>query len=700
MVRVMRVMRFFGILAVLLTVPAIAGTFTDRNGDRHEWAISESHALDWNGSPYVPFGIEFTPRYLSNEPTEENWSADEAEIGSLKLAGITDLIVSPGKGITSISPEAFQRVIDFLEKNDMRYGIELYDAPYAPLVGYVVEPTKYREDNIRSPGEIVKTLPDSKLALYVFCDASTGVIDTVGQSIVEDGDAHIPVRYTGSGEQVLLIYPQRVIAENSADWGLPDLWTHYDRHRDRLLSFLSQIKFGHGLRFFIDPFTRRLSALGDVGNLIPVSQGFRIEYAAWLSRKYPDPRVLSINWAIEGYDVSSFAEAARLVPLWRRDRGVAALFDPVTGKHRKVDALRSTIWQDFREFRTSSIREYMNAIADVIKRNVADVPVIFTCNDLDAMFQNSDLYGFDGLAVPESRDKGATAECAAKALSVAESSQRPVWTVARINAVREDGKIFQSKEALFSTINLLRGLGAKGFFICGIPAEEKIGAADLLVWMAEYGSVTVSDRQFAAFRPECIYYPIGFAEGSVKQFKNGSWWVPTLVPARNLDLGKQFLGYVLTKPQGVELYVWSPSGPRTITLLSSNPVTVKYPSGDESTAEPSKGRVVIKVETEPALVTGIPPEQFLPFEVVQEAMQELEQLIAQAAANVPDAGFFLQNLDRAKKMMERNDLSLAYEMVLANISQIKQRIREMSIISPVKMSRQGEVSSPGAEGAK
>jgi len=68
-------------LALMLAVAAIAarcdgqaassGSFTDRNGARHDWSIASSHALVWDGRAYVPVGGRFAPRCLSDGATDE-----------------------------------------------------------------------------------------------------------------------------------------------------------------------------------------------------------------------------------------------------------------------------------------------------------------------------------------------------------------------------------------------------------------------------------------------------------------------------------------------------------------------------------------------------------------------------------------------------------------------------------------------------
>ncbi|MDH7482563.1 MAG: hypothetical protein QHH26_11415 [Armatimonadota bacterium] len=674
---------FYGILIFLfLGISAWGGTFTDRDGGKHQWYVNDTHTLVWDGNSYIPFGVEFTPKYLTDAQTEENLAADEAEIGALKLAGISDVIIKPEKALNSIPPSAFQRIIDLLETNGMHYGIELNDSPYSSLVGWVIAPTKYREDGIQARGEVIKSIPDTQMAFYVLCNAITGEVNRQGQATVAVDEVRISVEEMPAVTQVLLIYPLRKIRQSSPEWGLPDLWASYDKHRDHLVAYLSQLKFGPGLRFFVDPFTERLAPVGDTESMFPASPSFRIEYSSWLSRKYNNTQTLSTQWALTDYVIKTYTEAARLIPLWRQGRGVGEVYDPSTNKRYKVDPTRSTIWQDFLEFRETSVRGYMNSVADALKRLVADVPVVFTGNALQPMFQNSDPAGYDGLVVPKPFDNRTTNQRAAEVLSLAENSMRNIWILSRISPAAPGETVYQKKEELFAELNTLRSLGSKGFFLSQIPAEAKIGSADLLFWLAEYGNLSISDKQFASYRPRVAFYPKDYGGIGIKRFNSGVWWIPSLAAGHKLNLGEAYGGYVLAGVSGMGLYIWSTKGSRTITIATPQPITLTTLIGEKTTLNPSKGRVAILLSEEPVIVDGIPPEQFLPLEVVVGALQELEKLIEKARTSVPDIEAYVRLAAQAKKQIEKNEFLMSYDFIMGAIQELEHRVRAMETAPP------------------
>ena len=670
----MKTFRLLVITAVALFMligTASSGTFNDRDGGAHAWTVDGAHALVWEGSTYMPFGVVFQPRYFA-EQTDNNWSADEQDVTAYKLTGVTDVIVKPGKGISSIPVEAFQRIIDLLETNGLRYGIELDDSPYIPLTGYVVQPTVNRVENIKASGAISRTFVNTKTALYVLCEASTGDIRDSGQSAANtNGEVAVKVALRTDGSHVLLFYPLKTMGVENGESGSADVWSDHDRHRDRLISYLPQIKFGKGLRFFIDPFTENFGFRGEAESLIPTSDAFRFEYMAWLSKKYNTTSELSLAWNVLKHDVSSFGEAARLVPLWRNGRGVSAAYDDEIKKQYPVDAASSKVWADFQEFRASSIRAYMDGMADVLKRTAADVPVVFTATDLQPVFQSGSLHGFDGLAVSAVGGSD-IAKSAGQVLSLAENSSKESWLISRL---RPANAVFEKKEDLCSSMNALHDLGVKGFFITDAQGSG-IQGADLLTWLAEYASLSGQDKQYAAYRPQAIYYPVGAMQMSPKRLQSGIWWLPTLIGGGDMRLGNSFGGYTKVDPKGaVDICIWSLKGKQMMQLVTPNPVTVTSASGDAVEVQPKKGRVAFTVSDEPVTISGIPVDQFLPVECVSEAIQEFEKAVARAEQQRLDVDSYKQQAKRAKELLNNNQPMGALDTIQVFIGELNLRLQ-------------------------
>jgi len=689
MFRLVNYLLIVAFLAVLCTA-ACAGTYKDRDGSAHSWFINDAHVLVWDNSPYVPFGVVFEPRYLSDGQTDDNLKADEESIQAFALAGTKDVLIRVSKGIASVPVSAFQKIIDLLEENGFRYGIDLYDPPYTPGSGYLVQPAVNRVEGISGSGPISRVLPSSKNVVFVVCDAKTADIKQVGQAVTSNGEVVVQVAVPDGGNYVLLLYPLQTVDSSDSVY-LPDIWRDYERHRDRLMAYLRQAKFGKGLRFFSDPFGSNLGISGQLDSLIPISPAFRIEYASWLSKKYRYPRELSDSWGIIRYDVATFEEAARLIPLWNAGRGVPAVYDPESKRTFSVNVIQSKLWSDFLAFRTESIRQYLDASADVFKRMIADVPVVYTATGLQPMFQASKPIGFDGLAVPPTSDSEALTAAAGSVYSLADNSSRSMWIIARVGP---QGSSFQQKEELFKTMNILHDLGAKGFFLSNTGGSG-ISSADLLVWLGEYSALSATDKGYVGYIPRTIYYPDAYSKGKIKRLSSSLWWLPTLKPGLERDVGSSYAAYVIGDPKSPdsEIHIWSLSGKKTVTLVTANPLTTISVDGKVTEYQPKKGRVQLVLNEEPVIVKGLSAEYFLPVEAVEEKIQEFEGLITKAESKHMDASTYRRNLKLAREQLGKNQVGLCWDLIQTNINEITLRMRGLQNIPALPS---GEASIPSS----
>jgi hypothetical protein len=128
---------------MLLLVPVVGwaagqGVYVDAAGGRHEWTITETHALLWNGKPFVPFGTWFVSHYLDTG-REEQWTEDVAALELLVGKGITDFYF----GWANRPPEMYQRLIDWFEAHGCTYGIIPARYDWDPLYGYKMSPQRH-----------------------------------------------------------------------------------------------------------------------------------------------------------------------------------------------------------------------------------------------------------------------------------------------------------------------------------------------------------------------------------------------------------------------------------------------------------------------------------------------------------------------------------------------------------------------------
>lgn len=660
------------------------GVFTDGAGKTHPWNVSAGHTLVWEGKPYLPVGGAFAARYLAEGQTDENWKKDTEALQMLKSKGMTDLILDPSVSAAEVPPAAWQRMVDFLEANEFHYGIAFGAGITNPLTGYVVKPTKYRLEELRENEGATWRVADADTARYMFVDAQDGLqVIKEGQSRVRDGEISVsPQERLGSGV-VGILYPHKSLKPNRTG-SLPDLWAGFDLYRDRLLATFSGVKFGPGLRFFIDPLTHSLSLTGDETEyIVPDSPAFRLEWEAWLKqpRHYASVDVLLNAWGIvDRESIKTFTQAARLVPMAVDNRGLPFMLDPDSGKRYEARSNFVQFWNDLRECRNDSINYFMNATADFLKREVANVPVLYTRTHHHRIFTNQERGGgFDGLGIAAyGRGSSLTTSGADSVFSQAEDSSRPLWCL--VTETQDTSSPikptlgYESKQALFYDLDWLRTSGAKGFFVNSFQALPEtvyrnfslVNAPEQIGWLKEYND-KVSRGVLADTRTDTLLYPEA-AAGYVRPGPIGNStvvWRPSLAEGKALKFGSSYAGYTIKMPEGEQTVLWSLRGPRLTHLLVGDPRKVEITNVDGvpiQTGKPDlkKKMIPVMLDENPVIIRNNESEVF-PSEVAEDTLMLLKGLVAQAeAAKLGEAFSYRLRLDHAMNNYKLRDNRLAY----------------------------------------
>ena len=588
---------------LMLLKPQATGVYQDTAGASHAWTVGQAHGLTWDGTPYLPVGADFVPATWTDLPTDGNWAKDKAALEGLKKAGVRDVLLSAGTiGLTHASPAAVQRVLDWLEANHFQYGLRIADAPDNLLVGTVVKPAVYRNPSPPTNGPTrFGHIPGLTGAFYLLVSTHDKEIDESGAARVVGGDTAVVTPKAQATDDVLLLYPERAYAPGTPEGRLPDLWQGYDEYRDRVLGFFRQVKLGPGFRFFLDPLTANIGFGGEVESVIPTSDGYRMEFQAWLNKKY-NHNVDDLNkgWGIKEHDLPDFATASRSLPLWAGSRGVAAVYDPVKKVSYAVlneNGIGGHLWGDLAQFRLDSVRGYMNSMADVLKKGVADVPVLYAWGGSSALFTNTDPRGgFDGLSM----DGGAGS---VYAFAQAEDTPRTTWLIA------DDADA--AAPNLSSAWDGLKDIGARGFFAASATAQSARRLAD-------YGaSLSFQARDLTA-RPRILPYPAGVAGvgAGVKRLPGDVWWLPSYRAGalfQNGDaftLGPELRAYKIDDPDGFQprFVVWSPHGSSTqasFPFPKDSPVQITDAAGVPLKVEKKKGKWTVSVGPDPVVFTHV-----------------------------------------------------------------------------------------------
>lgn len=635
------------------TKVASDGQFTDKSNVKHNWQINTAHTLIWDGKPYLPVGGSFTPHSfaLSESKTDDvAWQEDVHALETLKASGIQDILLSPDRPLVDIPIKSIQRLLDYLDAKDFHYGVSFGPGITQMTSGFVVKPTVYRKDARPNPSNDTiltaewLTSNTDRGVVFMYDGASDSKMFQIFDIGVKDGIASVPVEAPASiTHPYVLLLPHKTTT--ASDQGsLPDIWSKFDSYRDRLITMGSQLKWGAGLRFFIDPLSRNIGLGGETPFLVPDSAAFRLEWESSLSRKYGDIETLRVKWGLAD-KITSFAAVARLIPLWAYGRGCPYFFDPESRKAYRLlegsqSASNSQWWNDFLQFRDNSISYYMNTAADVLKHQTANVPVVYTGTPNGPFFTNYRAEGgFDGLAVAIRSDElSHSARIIGPLYSQAEQSVRTTWfltskltasapvpaspnnnnfnngnkvskisTVALTNADTAPPASalsagYTSKALLTHDMDEMRRIGSKGIFVnslyhtssAALPAsferqslenKEWISNPDGLAWLSDYATTLHRDNSAPFLRPHILFYPQnapGPAHIGMVPGASSVYWLPGAFIGDNLDLWPYCWGYTIRRDQEEPLstVLVSLTGPQKAHFPVLNPSLVKAYTAD------------------------------------------------------------------------------------------------------------------------
>ena len=656
----------------MLLKPEANGVYQDSKGGAHPWSIGQAHILTWDNAPYLPVGAAFLPRSWTGSGTDEEWAKDQLALGALSKRGVREVVLSAGaKGLTHVPPAAVQRVLDYLDANGFHYGLEIADFPKDPLIGYVIKPSVYRNPAPSASGPTqFRHIPNLAGGFYLLVSPRDSEIEESGRAQVMDSETALVTPTKFATDDVLLLYPERLYLAGTPESHLPDLWQGYDEYRDRVLSFFSRVKLGPGFRFFWDPLTEQIGFGGEVENVIPTTDGFRLDFEAWLNQKY-NHNVDDLNrgWGIMDKNLPDFKTAARCLPLWAGTKGVPAVYDPIKKTAYVVlnrPRIGGHVWEDLKAFRLESVRGYMNAMADVLKKGVADVPVVYQWTGRSALLTNNDTRGgFDGISMPASAS-------GAYAFAQAEETPRTTWLIGADSGAASGAGGWDA----------LKDLGARGFFA---PADTPEAAAHL----GQYGAALSFEAADLNTRPRALAYPaeVPGIQAEVRRLGNGVWWLPSYRVGALFGQGDAFTlgpllrGYRLTDPDGgpTRFVVWSPHGAMTQARLpfpkDARPL-VTDARGVPLKVESKKGAWNVPVGADPVVISHVSSVP-LPLDAADAADKEATRLLKLAKDQGLATDLMQERLFYAQKSIEDTpeNADLRYNALARAIDEISQALQ-------------------------
>jgi hypothetical protein len=632
-----------------------AGIYVDAAGGRHGWKVNGTHALIWEEKPYLPVGLSIRAVSLTTEATPEAWDADRALLEHVRAAGAGDVLVrSPGP-LTAAPADALQRWIDALESQGLRYGFALEARPSASLDAYVMDLVKLPVTPMEiAPGARSSwkvSLPGARHAVWAIVDQSEGIPIVAGNVPVQNDEALIEVSFRPANRIFapkpawLIVVPRRSLDVSAADMPL-NLWAGFAEFQQDLVRYLKTTRWGPGLRFLVNPLPRDLGLTSAGDAVVPASPEFVTEFRGWLSRRYSANDLLTA-WAFNERAVESVEIAARLVPLWRSDQGgkLGWFVDPEVGQIYRVEPQRSRYWADLARFRADNARLALSRLADAIKEDAVDVPVIYEWTHHHSVYilpQGSQ--GMDGMGlVAVGRSELLVTEQAGPFAAQCSEAPRDCWALATawrplatsaLDAISPP----QSPEEAFQQ---LRSLGLKGFFLESDVAEP--GALDpTIATIFQQARAWSADSTAATYRPAVFYYPVaGGTAASVRPLAEGIWWLPSMSRGQRLFLGETIEGYYLEGPfsnlvptlDAVSVF-WAPGGQEKTTFVLPKlvPVQLFDLRGQPRKTNQKGDRLLLTLDATPVVVRGVQPGMVFPVEATAAALDELAALIQRAEA--------------------------------------------------------------------
>ncbi len=657
-------------------VPPRSGTYTPAAGTAIPWRINRAGTLIWNDLPWLPTGGYFTPQSLFNSSAQA-WQADQNALNTLLKAGIRDLVIWPSHALTLASQQALQRLLDLLNSQGFHYGIAFGQTPLPPLSGFLVHPSIYRFDNPNVTVAHWQVDNSDAAAWFTFDPKNNSRILQDGMAQMDGSTASAP--NTGSPDvshPITLLLPHVVLPPAQH---LPDVWSGFDSYRDALLQLFAKIKFGPGLRFFLDPLGPSASLPASDDLVVPDSLMFHLEWQQYLQQKYGSGRQISSHWVLSD-TIKDIGLLSRLVPLWSRGRGIPYLYDPSTGKTWQVlggTSPGSGWWADFYTWRNKTLRASLNSMANLLKKRVADVPVVCTEQPNSFLLTQRHPDGYDGIAVQTTAmQPWRTARVTGAAYASAAWSSQPLWFIASpIQGVPAESSSsasigYPSLSALDQDITDMRRIGLKAFFFDGFqtPASQLqttpdwLQKPDQLAWLNIAHHDFDSDSLAATLLPRVFYYPVnapGGAQIGITPSTAGVYWLPSDTSGSSLNFWPSFNGYTIQMPDDSSRTVlWSLFGPRTVRfelakprLLQvftpgGNPVPVKYEG---------KNDVLVPFGTEP-LVFQTSGQTLFPVQAATDVQQLLILLLNESRGKkIPVAAFAGMQADQDIRLLKEHD---------------------------------------------
>lgn len=470
--------------------------YAKRDGKTVFWYINQAGAAFYNGEAYIPMGGMFVSTYITKyqmnnpEVNEKNFLQDVEDLEIIRSRGIDDLYINPVRPGTEVPVWAWQHLLDYLEDNGWKYGIQMNTPMDREMEAYYPHATeisgRYMVEGINESGLVEVTLPKGKItrsngvvvdSLYVAINQETGSVTASGKGTLKE-DAQGNFVFTANieipdGSTNNIYFTPRII---DIATGL-DFIDGADENYQDVKTFASKLKCGSNMRLFVDIARNEVGFYNHNENIRFVSDKFDILYREWLEDKYKSIEELNKAWQAEPY-IDSFETAVALIPMYteeRSDNGSSYTYfvDMYDNSAYKIDTINGFAWNDYLDARDDLLLDYFNTAADIVK-SYQNLPVLFKhCSIQRRYFINKNLVGgLDGIGCEAYGMPSKVESMSGMTTSHSMQSARTSWSIVTetstledMNAKHESGKWgYPDKETLYTHFDGLMANGAKGAY--------------------------------------------------------------------------------------------------------------------------------------------------------------------------------------------------------------------------------------------
>jgi len=561
------------------------------------------------------------------------------QVSQLKAHGVGEMVlVLP----TMPSEAEWRRVLETLESSGLAWWLCLRGLPRTE--GWLCAPERYRTMG-NAEGVYSIQLDGATRALIAVSPADTPNLRTLTQVALSEG--HALYAQGDTVESVLLIYP--LVSQ-----AVPGLWEGWDQYRDRLMALLQKRRPQVGFRGWV--VEQGWDALTLAG--FPTSKLARTEWEGFLRARYPHLIELERAWDLSG-GVSSYAEASRLIPLWRDGRGLPFLVDAEDPrKTQEIDPSRSQFWNDYHAFLAERWNNLLAGLREALQATTSEAEfLLIRPADDPTELELPPAFRFP--LVPN----GIRLDAAWQSLwgtlltvAVAESETQ----VYPIHAVWLEASGLDAERASLLQARA-RSLGIRKLF-WEIPMDQLP-----TVWS------TLQSTDSPPEKPQFVRFPKGlWGVTSVQKYPSG-WWVPQdsardqrpvlwgfalpgfwrTVEVQSVDK----VGKMQTATQ-VELALWSPDGDQEVVLRRAdrNPLEAIDLDGKPVRLEARGDTVRVRVGSVPVRVRGF---SAIPLceSCVEQWVQRAQELLKRTPVGGQDPEILRFNLQGAQELYRKDRAS-------------------------------------------